>query len=135
VNAWRPRIEHAQIFQPIDLERIGKLGGWLAPHCDRVSTDQTLAHSHCERTADARVCPLFSRLMYEDIEVGYRTSDMSYAEKRLVSWTFSPCNYLRNSDTRPPAAASRAKIASRERMLFRHSSSTSFLFCFSLSYS
>ena len=99
MNAWRPRIEHAQIFHPRDLERIGKLGGWLA-HCDRVSTDQTLAHSHCERTADARVRPLFSWLKCEDIESGYRTSDMSYAEKRLVSWTFSPCNYLRNSNTR-----------------------------------
>jgi predicted amidohydrolase YtcJ len=27
VNAWRPRIEHAQVFQPTDLQRIGKLGG------------------------------------------------------------------------------------------------------------
>jgi len=26
VNTWRPRIEHAQIFQPRDLERIGRLG-------------------------------------------------------------------------------------------------------------
>ena len=51
----------------------------------RVSTDQILSHSHCERTADARVRPLFSRLMCEVIKVGCRTSDMSYAEKRLVS--------------------------------------------------
>src|SRR5579863_7219223 len=29
VNAWRPRIEHAQIIQPSDLERIGRLGGSL----------------------------------------------------------------------------------------------------------
>jgi len=27
VSEWRPRIEHAQIFTPADLERIGKLGG------------------------------------------------------------------------------------------------------------
>jgi len=27
VNTWRPRIEHAQIFQPSDFERIGRLGG------------------------------------------------------------------------------------------------------------
>jgi predicted amidohydrolase YtcJ len=27
VSEWRPRIEHAQIFAPADLERIGKLGG------------------------------------------------------------------------------------------------------------
>ncbi|KAI0277880.1 amidohydrolase 3 [Russula aff. rugulosa BPL654] len=26
VNTWRPRIEHAQVFQPTDLQRIGKLG-------------------------------------------------------------------------------------------------------------
>ena len=27
VSQWRPRIEHAQIFAPEDLIRIGKLGG------------------------------------------------------------------------------------------------------------
>jgi predicted amidohydrolase YtcJ len=27
VAAFRPRIEHAQILQPTDLERIGRLGG------------------------------------------------------------------------------------------------------------
>jgi predicted amidohydrolase YtcJ len=27
VDTWRPRIEHAQIIQPSDLERIGRLGG------------------------------------------------------------------------------------------------------------
>jgi len=27
VSQWRPRIEHAQIFAPEDLTRIGKLGG------------------------------------------------------------------------------------------------------------
>ena len=27
VNTWRPRIEHAQIIQPSDLERTRKLGG------------------------------------------------------------------------------------------------------------
>jgi hypothetical protein len=53
---------------------------------------------------------------------------MNYAEKRLVSWTFSFRHYLRNSDTRPPATAPRAEIASRARMLIRHSSSTSFFF-------
>jgi len=26
-SQWRPRIEHAQIFAPEDLTRIGKLGG------------------------------------------------------------------------------------------------------------
>ncbi|KAJ3503012.1 hypothetical protein NLJ89_g8625 [Agrocybe chaxingu] len=30
VSEWRPRIEHAQIFAPKDLERIGKLGGIIA---------------------------------------------------------------------------------------------------------
>ncbi|KAH9986218.1 amidohydrolase family-domain-containing protein [Russula compacta] len=30
VNTWRPRIEHAQIFQPSDLQRIGRLGGVIA---------------------------------------------------------------------------------------------------------
>ena len=29
VTEWRPRIEHAQIFAPADLVRIGKLGGGL----------------------------------------------------------------------------------------------------------
>lgn len=28
VLEWRPRIEHAQIFAPNDLKRIGELGGW-----------------------------------------------------------------------------------------------------------
>ena len=28
VSKWRPRIEHAQIFAPNDLKRIGELGGW-----------------------------------------------------------------------------------------------------------
>lgn len=28
VSEWRPRIEHAQIFAPNDLKRIGELGGW-----------------------------------------------------------------------------------------------------------
>lgn len=27
MNTWRPRVEHAQVFQPTDLQRIGKLGG------------------------------------------------------------------------------------------------------------
>lgn len=27
VTDWRPRIEHAQIMQPSDLERSGRLGG------------------------------------------------------------------------------------------------------------
>ena len=27
VSDWRPRIEHAQIFSPEDLDRIAKLGG------------------------------------------------------------------------------------------------------------
>ena len=27
VSEWRPRIEHAQIFAPNDLKRIGELGG------------------------------------------------------------------------------------------------------------
>ena len=29
VDTWRPRVEHAQVFQPRDLERIGRLGGWF----------------------------------------------------------------------------------------------------------
>ena len=36
VNTWRPRVEHAQIFQPSDLERIGRLGGWFTPRFDRL---------------------------------------------------------------------------------------------------
>jgi predicted amidohydrolase YtcJ len=36
VNTWRPRIEHAQVFQPRDLQRIGRLGGWLESLCDRL---------------------------------------------------------------------------------------------------
>jgi len=69
VNAWRPRIEHAQIFQPRDLERIGKLGGWLAPHhCDRpgvslikpwpiviASVQPTHAYVLCFRGSCARI--------------------------------------------------------------------------------
>jgi hypothetical protein len=43
---------------------------------------------------------------------------------------FSFHHYLRNSYTWPPAAAFRAEIAPRARMLIRHSSGTSFLFCF-----
>jgi hypothetical protein len=31
VNTWRPRIEHAQIFQPSDFERIGRLGSDFLP--------------------------------------------------------------------------------------------------------
>lgn len=30
-TTFRPRIEHAQILQPADLERIGRLGGVLFP--------------------------------------------------------------------------------------------------------
>jgi len=36
VNTWRPRIEHAQVFQQSDLERIKRLGGWFAPPCHRL---------------------------------------------------------------------------------------------------
>lgn len=56
--------------------------------------------------------------------MGYRTSDMSYAEKRLVSWTFFFPPLIRNSDSRSLTSASRAVIASRARMHIKHSSST-----------
>lgn len=32
MTEWRPRIEHAQIFTPSDLKRIGELGGWYLPN-------------------------------------------------------------------------------------------------------
>jgi hypothetical protein len=57
VNKWRPRVEHAQIFQPRDLERIGRLGGWFAASRDWHTNSNSWPISHCERTADACVCP------------------------------------------------------------------------------
>ena len=40
MDTWRPRVEHAQVFQPSDLQRIGRLGGWFASLrlCDRATT-------------------------------------------------------------------------------------------------
>lgn len=93
-----------------------------------LSTDQTLAYSHCERTADARVRPLFSRLMCKDIKVWYRNLIRTTLNAPYRGPFF--LHSLRNSDTQPPATASRARIASRARMPIRHSSSTSFFLGF-----
>ncbi|KAI0277876.1 amidohydrolase 3 [Russula aff. rugulosa BPL654] len=43
VNAWRPRIEHAQIFQPRDLERIGKLGVIASVQPTHATSDMSYA--------------------------------------------------------------------------------------------
>ena len=73
-------------------ERLGAHGkAWrlaCASLCDRLLLIQPLAHSDCERTADACVRLLFPRLTCEDINVCPRTSDMSYAETRLVPSLF-----------------------------------------------
>ncbi|KAI0255480.1 amidohydrolase 3 [Lactifluus subvellereus] len=61
VDMWRPRIEHAQTFQPSDLERIGRLG----VYSQRMRAFQ-LRQSVCD-----------------NIDVSRRTSDMNYAESRL----------------------------------------------------
>lgn len=82
MNTWRPRVEHAQIFQPRDLQRIGRLGGWFKSLCDWLL--QTLVHSHCERTAITGVCPAFLRHSCDNIDLHCRLSDMNYAETRLV---------------------------------------------------
>jgi predicted amidohydrolase YtcJ len=84
VNTWRPRVEHAQIFQPSDLERIGRLGGWFTPQYGRLLLIK-FSPSHCERTADTCVRTLPPQLTCDDINVCVRTTDMKYAETRLVS--------------------------------------------------
>jgi hypothetical protein len=45
VNVWRPRIEHAQIFQPRDLERIGTLGVIASVQPTHATSDMSYAES------------------------------------------------------------------------------------------
>jgi len=45
VNVWRPRIEHAQIFQPRDLERIGRLGVIASVQPTHATSDMSYAES------------------------------------------------------------------------------------------
>jgi predicted amidohydrolase YtcJ len=80
-NVWRPRIEHAQIFQPRDLERIGRLG------------------------------------VIASVQPTHATSDMSYAESRLVF----RLPLLRVLDSDAPIV-SRVQIVSKAHMLIGHSS-------------
>ena len=40
MTEWRPRIEHAQIFAPSDLKRIGELGGSYLLHSITISVRQ-----------------------------------------------------------------------------------------------
>ncbi|KAI0298997.1 amidohydrolase 3 [Multifurca ochricompacta] len=42
---WRPRIEHAQVFQPSDLERIGKLGVIASVQPTHATSDMKYAES------------------------------------------------------------------------------------------
>ncbi|KAH9056815.1 amidohydrolase 3, partial [Lactarius vividus] len=43
VNTWRPRIEHAQIFQPSDFERIGRLGVIASVQPTHATSDMSYA--------------------------------------------------------------------------------------------
>jgi len=45
VNIWRPRIEHAQILQPSDLERIGRLGVIASVQPTHATSDMSYAES------------------------------------------------------------------------------------------
>ncbi|KAH9976735.1 amidohydrolase 3 [Lactifluus volemus] len=45
VNLWRPRIEHAQIFQSSDLERIGRLGVIASVQPTHATSDMNYAES------------------------------------------------------------------------------------------
>ncbi|KAI9435527.1 amidohydrolase family-domain-containing protein [Lactarius indigo] len=45
VNTWRPRIEHAQIFQPSDIERIGRLGVIASVQPTHATSDMNYAES------------------------------------------------------------------------------------------
>jgi hypothetical protein len=45
VNIWRPRIEHTQILQPSDLERIGRLGVIASVQPTHATSDMSYAES------------------------------------------------------------------------------------------
>ncbi|KAI0297936.1 amidohydrolase family-domain-containing protein [Russula brevipes] len=45
VNTWRPRIEHAQIFQPSDLQRIGRLGVIASVQPTHATSDMNYAET------------------------------------------------------------------------------------------
>ncbi|KAI9459905.1 amidohydrolase 3 [Lactarius psammicola] len=45
VNTWRPRIEHAQIFQPSDIERIGRLGVIASVQPTHATSDMSYAET------------------------------------------------------------------------------------------
>ncbi|KAH9964935.1 amidohydrolase 3 [Russula dissimulans] len=45
VNTWRPRIEHAQILQPSDLERIGRLGVLASVQPAQATSDMNYAET------------------------------------------------------------------------------------------
>ncbi|KAF8714228.1 hypothetical protein AX14_012868 [Amanita brunnescens Koide BX004] len=49
VSEWRPRIEHAQIFSPTDLERIGKLGVIASVQPTHATSDMWYAESRLVR--------------------------------------------------------------------------------------
>ncbi|KAF8487054.1 amidohydrolase 3 [Russula ochroleuca] len=49
VNTWRPRIEHAQIFQQRDLERIGKLGVIASVQPTHATTEMNYAETRLGR--------------------------------------------------------------------------------------
>ena len=56
VSEWRPRIEHAQVFAPNDLKRIGELGGWyFLDKSTKLCLKMYVFSSDCERTANACV--------------------------------------------------------------------------------
>ncbi|KAF8494985.1 amidohydrolase 3 [Russula emetica] len=45
VNTWRPRVEHAQVFQPRDLQRIGRLGVIASVQPTQATSDMNFAET------------------------------------------------------------------------------------------
>ncbi len=52
--AWRPRIEHAVMLTPQDLERVGRLGGELRFR-ELCCHNNDCLGSHCQRAAHSSV--------------------------------------------------------------------------------
>ena len=57
MSEWRPRIEHAQIFAPNDLKRIGELGGRYLLYLAILQVPEKFCFffSDCERSANSCV--------------------------------------------------------------------------------
>lgn len=85
VNGIRPRIEHAQIMKPSDRARLGRLGGEVLYLCSiSVSVSEFMFHSDLECATLACVSNVLASGFYPSDLPKNRTSDMWYAEDRLV---------------------------------------------------